>query len=75
MISTDTGHTTDCHDSLSLIANDLEVAGNTVASLMKLAERTLAAEEAGVETLIQVAGRYASDISLITQRLIKLTRT
>lgn len=61
-------------DSLSRIANDLEVAGATIGSMIKLAERALAEEDPAVSTLVQVAARYSDDISEITKRLLEMAR-
>ena len=74
MTSSNTSFTKDNHDSLFQIANDLEVAAATVGSMIKLAERALAEEDPAVSALVQVAGRYAQDISQITERLIEIAK-
>nr|WP_198983036.1 hypothetical protein [Herbaspirillum sp. ASV7] len=74
MKETKTERTAAQQANLAKLAHDLEVAGNTLISLIKMAERTLAAEEAGIETLVQVMGRYASDLPKLTQQLLELNR-
>lgn len=73
MTSGDTIRTNNEQDTLSRIASDLEIAGVTVGSLIKMAEKALAEEDPSVATLVQVAGRYAQDIAEITQRLLNLS--
>lgn len=72
-------HLSDAHrgnksEELAKVANDLEVTASTIASLVQLAERTLAEEAPGIETLIQVTARYAADLAQISQRLLDINR-
>lgn len=61
-------------ESLSRVANDLEVASATVSTLINMAQKALADEDPGVATLIQVAERYVQDIAEVTRRLLELSR-
>ncbi|AYR23003.1 hypothetical protein [Herbaspirillum rubrisubalbicans] len=59
---------------IARVANDLEITAATIASLVELAERSLAEETPGIETLVQVTARYAADLTKISQRLLEINK-